>query len=216
VLGKEVATRGFKVALPVLLILPIVCLSAIGAFAATESGYLSGPGASYTFAVNGPTSVTFYYPRGAVDFRATVVAPNGSVSNFDFDNDAVIRLTAPGLHNLTVYSNRGAGYWTASFGGGTYIPGDCSVSENRAWGYLNGAGDSCSFTLDTNGKELTVTFSYPKGTADFWVETIGQDGRTLVGNVDLDKGEILVLTGGGSFYITIYSNGGAGNWLCSW
>ena len=44
--------RGFRVALLALLVLPIVCLAAANAFAATESGYLYGPGASYTFTVN--------------------------------------------------------------------------------------------------------------------------------------------------------------------
>ncbi len=48
------------------------------------------------------------------------------------------------------------------------------------------------------------------------VEVIGQDGRTVLGNFDLDNGEIIQLSGGGTFYLTIYSNRGAGNWTCSW
>jgi hypothetical protein len=195
----------------------VLTLGGISALAA-ESGYLYGPGASYSFSVNGPGDVDFSYPKGYVDFWVTVASPNGSVSNFDLDNGAVIQLSAGGMYTLTIYSKRGAGNWSASWGGGsdTYSPSNCNVSENQAWGYLTGTGDSCSFTVDSYVNRFSITFSYPRGSADFWVETIGQDGTTVLGNVDLDNGEVLNLSGGGRYYFTIYSNRGAGNWSCTW
>ncbi len=63
---------------------------------------------------------------------------------------------------------------------------------------------------------VEVPFTYPKGQAKFWVEVIGQDGYTVLGDFDLDNGEVIQLSGGGTFNLSIYSKSGAGNWSCSW
>jgi len=84
-------------------------------------------------------------------------------------------------------------------------------------GYLYGPGASYTFTVNAGSVNyVEVNFSWPKGSADFWVKVVGQDGRTVLGNFDLDNGEIIQLSGGGTFYLTIYSNRGAGNWSCTW
>ncbi len=59
---------------------------------------------------------------------------------------------------------------------------------------------------------IEVTFSYPKGTADFWVRVIGEDGVEILGDFDLKNGEIIQLMGGGTYYLKVYSKEGAGNW----
>ncbi len=115
--------RHCRIVLLALLVLPVIFLAATSAFGATESGYLSGPGASYTFTVNAGSvtylEVTFSYPKGSVDFWVKVVGQDGRtvLGNFDLDNGEIIQLQGGGTFYLTVYSNRGAGYWSAAWGG---------------------------------------------------------------------------------------------------
>ena len=199
----------------------------------TESGYLSGPGASYTFTINAGSvsylEVPFTYPVGSVDFWVKVVGQDGYtvLGDFDLDNGEIIQLSGGGTFYLTVYSKMGAGNWSATYnlgggGGTTTYPGggggsNCNVVANAANGYLTGPGDSCSFTINAGSKTyVEVPFTYPKGSVDFWVEVVGQDGYTVLGDFDLDNGEIIQLSGGGTFYLTVYSNNGAGNWSCYW
>ena len=195
--------------------------------AVTESGYLAGPGSSYSFTVNAGTvdyvEVTFSYPMGSVDFWVEVLEPeSGTVlGDFDLYNDGeIIQLMGGGTFYLTIYSNSGGGNWSATYdlgGGGTTTGADCNVSTNEAWGYLTGTNDYCSWAIDCGSVTyLEVPFSYPMGSVDFWVEVIGQDGITLIGDLDLDTGEIIILQGGGTFYLTIYSRSGSGNWSCNW
>jgi hypothetical protein len=223
-LRKEVIMRGFRVALLALLVLPIVCLAAANAFAATESGYLYGPGAANTITVNAGSvsyvEVTFSWPRGAADFWVKVVGQDGRtvLGDFDLDNGEVIQLSGGGTFYLTVYSKRGAGNWTASYfvSGGGGGSGSCNVYSNSANGRLVGPGDTCSWSIYTTSSFLKVPFNYPKGSVDFWVTVVGQDGYTVLGDFDLDNGEIIQLSGGGTFYLTIYSKRGAGKWSCTW
>jgi len=160
-------------------------------------------------------------PKGAADFWVQVVGQDGRtvLGNFDLDNGEIIQLSGGGTFYLTVYSNRGAGNWSASYalsGGGGSGPSDrVTYTPTRQTGvsWVRGFVQ----LVDLCAKQLRrVPFTYPKGSVDFWVEVIGQDGRTVLGNFDLDNGEIIQLSGGGTFYLTIYSNRGAGNWTCSW
>jgi hypothetical protein len=222
----------------ILLIVPLVLLMSGTALAVTESGYLNGPGASYTFTVNagGNTlvEVPFTYPVGSVDFWVKVVGQDGStvLGNFDLDNGEIIQLMGGGTFYLTIYSNRGSGYWSASYnlaGGGTTGGGtttgsgdvvvnagpDVETSGNTVYGYLNGSAWDGMWSFDVYKDFLEVTFSYPKGAVDFWVEVTGENGQVL-GNFDLDNGEIIQLSGGGTFYMRIYSRSGSGNWSCTW
>jgi uncharacterized protein involved in tellurium resistance len=212
----------------VVLVLSVLLLAigGIGAFAATESGYLYGPGAAYSFTVNAGNvknlDVTFNWPRGSTDFWVKVVGQDGRtvLGNFDLDNGEIINLSGGGIFYLTIYSNRGAGNWSATYalsgGGGPGPAGSCNVDSRSASGHLVGPGDSCNWSIYANSNYLEVPFNYPKGSADFWVDVVGQDGRTLLGKFDLDNGAIIQLSGGGMFYLTIYSNRGAGNWSCTW
>jgi hypothetical protein len=84
-------------------------------------------------------------------------------------------------------------------------------------GYLAGPGASYTFTVNAGSVTyLEVPFTYPVGSVDFWVKVVGQDGSTVLGDFDLDNGEIIQLSGGGTFYVTIYSKSGAGNWSASY
>jgi hypothetical protein len=199
----------------------------------TESGYLSGPGASYTFTINAGNvsylEVPFTYPVGSVDFWVKVVGQDGYtvLGDFDLDNGEIIQLSGGGTFYLTIYSKSGAGNWSATYnlaaggGGGTVGggggTGNCTVMGNSVSGYLSGPGDSCKFTINAGSKTyVEVPFTYPTGSVDFWVEVVGQDGYTVLGDFDLDNGSVIQLSGGGTFYLTIYSNNGAGNWSCNW
>ncbi len=78
-------------------------------------------------------------------------------------------------------------------------------------GYLNGPGSSYTFTVNAgNVNYLEVPFTYPKGQVKFWVKVVGQDGSSVLGDFDLDNGEVIQLSGGGTFYLTVYSKMGAG------
>lgn len=216
-----------------LLVLPVVLSVSGNALAITESGYLNGPGSSYTFTVNAGSDtfveVPFSYPVGQVDFWVKVVGQDGYtvLGNFDLDNGEIIQLSGGGTFYLTIYSNRGSGYWNASYtlaGGGTTTGGgdvivnigpDVETSGNTVYGYLNGSAWDGMWSFDVYRDYLEVTFSYPKGSVDFWVEVTGENGQVL-GNFDLDNGEIIQLSGGGTFYMRIYSRSGAGNWSCTW
>jgi len=198
----------------------------------TESGYLSGPGASYTFTINAGNvtyvEVPFTYPAGSVDFWVKVVGQDGYtvLADFDLDNGEIIQLSGGGTFYLTIYSRMGAGNWSATYnlagGGGGGVTGgggggNCNTMGNAANGYLSGPGDSCRFTINAGSKTyIEVPFTYPTGSVDFWVEVVGQDGYTVLGDFDLDNGSVIQLSGGGTFYMTIYSNNGAGNWSCYW
>jgi hypothetical protein len=196
----------------------------------TESGFLSGPGASYTFTVNAGNvtflEVPFTYPTGSVDFWVKVVGQDGStvLGDFDLDNGEIIQLSGGGTFYLTIYSRTGAGNWSTTYnlagGGGTTTNpggGNCNTVGTTANGFLTGPGDSCKFTVNAGTKTMVeVPFTYPTGSVDFWVEVVGQDGYTVLGDFDLDNGSVIQLSGGGIFYLSIYSNNGAGNWSCSW
>jgi len=197
----------------------------------TESGYLNGPGDSYNFTVDAGTQsqvdVIFDYPYGSVDFWVKVVGEDGYtvLGDFDLDNGEIIQLLGGGTFYLTIYSRMGAGYWSGTYeltgsGGGAMGPStgmsSCNVSGNSAWGYLNGPGDYCDWSIYAQSDYIEVVFDYPVGSVDFWVEVVGEDGYTVLGDFDLDNGEIIQLMGGGMFYLTVYSNYGAGDWSAYW
>jgi len=82
-----------------------------------------------------------------------------------------------------------------------------AATEN---GYLRGTGDSASFMVTNPGGKVEITFSYPKGSVDFWVSTLDQAGA--VSRYDLDNWKSITLMGAGLFTVTVYSRNGAGNW----
>ena len=188
----------------------------------TESGYLSGPGQSYTFTVDAGTTdlleVTFTYPVGSVDFWVKVVGQDGYtiLGDFDLDNGEIIQLINGGIFYLTIYSRMGEGYWSATYNPAATAPGsNCNTSSNSAWGSLTGPGDYCDWSIYSQVNTLTVNFSVPAG-SNFWLEVIGEDGYTVLGEFDLNQSPAIDLIGGGTFYLSVYSNYGSGNWSASW
>ncbi len=100
---------------------------------------------------------------------------------------------------------------------GTVPGGPVAPGSHYEGGYLAGPGASYTFTVNAGSVTyLEVPFTYPAGSVDFWVKVVGQDGYTVLGDFDLDNGEIIQLSGGGTFYVTIYSNSGAGNWSATY
>jgi hypothetical protein len=95
--------------------------------------------------------------------------------------------------------------------------GPVTPGSNSQGGYLAGPGASYTFTVNAGSVTyLEVPFTYPKGSVSFWVKVVGQDGSTVLGDFDLNNGEIIQLSGGGTFYVTIYSKMGAGNWSATY
>ena len=216
---------------------PAVPLSTTGSF--EEKGTLSGTGDSYDFTIDAGfddyVEVYFAWPREEADVWVKVVGEDGYtlLGDFDLDEGEIIQLMGGGVFYLTVYSNDGAATWSANytlgddpyydpFSGyetpfddygdyGNITPADPGrYTEN---GYLTGSGDSNRFTLNAGyDNYVEVLFVYPRGGADFWVKVEGEDGSTILGDFDLDNGEIIQLMGGSTFYLTIYSKMGGGDW----
>ena len=95
--------------------------------------------------------------------------------------------------------------------------GPVAPGSHYEGGYLAGPGASYTFTVNAGSVTyLEVPFTYPVGSVDFWVKVVGQDGYTVLGDFDLDTGEVIQLSGGGTFYVTVYSKMGAGNWSATY
>jgi len=95
--------------------------------------------------------------------------------------------------------------------------GPVAPGSHYEGGYLAGPGASYTFTVNAGSVTyLEVPFTYPAGSVDFWVKVVGQDGYTVLGDFDLDAGEVIQLSGGGTFYVTVYSKMGAGNWSATY
>lgn len=83
-------------------------------------------------------------------------------------------------------------------------------------GALSGPGDSESFPVIPQTDQLDVVFEWPEGEVDFWVKVYGEEGEVL-GDFDLDNGEIIQLFGPGEeFTLEIYSKEGGGYWRAAY
>lgn len=221
--------------LPAIMILVIAVLGVSHANARSENGYLKGTGDSSSFEISslgGSIDVTFSYPRGSVDFWVTTVDRSGTVSRYDLDNWDSVRLTGAGVFTITIYSRNGAGNWSAEFGpaslppkssptGIVPLPPSTPLSSNPApgskditiSGRLTGPGDTHVFRIPAESSYVEVVFYYPEKTMSLSVRVVAGDKRTVLGQYDLDKGEIIELYGGGDFYLTVYSTRGAGGFM---
>jgi len=95
--------------------------------------------------------------------------------------------------------------------------GICGADAAGESGYLSGSGEYYTFSVDAGlNNYLEVVFSYPRGSVDFGVRVIDHDMRTVLGDYRLNESQTVPLSGGGVFYLTIYSNRGAGNWSASY
>ena len=141
----------------------------------------------------------------------TVLAAGLTLSGCNAVNDMFAKLFGKGQAPT---APQGPGGPTGPTGTMPYGGGGGGITES---GYLSGPGASYTFTINAGSVTyLEVPFTYPTGSVDFWVKVVGQDGYTVLGDFDLDNGSVIQLSGGGIFYMTIYSNNGAGNWSCYW
>jgi len=200
---------------------------------AKEGGFLKATTDMATFPVTNPGGilpVTFEYPKGAVDFWVRVTKDGAVVNEYDLDNGDTIDLATPGIFYITIYSRMGAGEWSASYDIAS-LPATMPArplsektppspssppllgipeSEVTLSGALKGTGDQYQFKVPAEADFVEIFFEYPKGGASFHVRVVGKDRRSVLGDFDLDNGEVIELYGGGNFYITLYSVRGAG------
>ncbi|MBN2224960.1 MAG: hypothetical protein JW765_09825 [Deltaproteobacteria bacterium] len=214
----------------------VITVAAVGtAYARTEHGHLKGAGDSSSFTVTSPggnTDITFSYPKGSVDFWVSTVDQVGTVSRYDLDNWNSITLIGAGLFTVTVYSRNGAGNWSAdynfevsppavpSIGGPPGAPStplsSNSLSDSgevTVSGRLSGPDDTHVFRIPAKSSYVEVVFYYPRDVMSLSVRVVGGDKRTVLGQYDLDKGEIIELYGGGNFYLTVYATRGSGGFM---
>ncbi len=198
----------------------------------TERGYLKGPGDSYSFKVTAGNidelRLSFQIPGEPADFWVKITAEDEKtlLDDIKLRKGYDIVLLNGGTFHLTVYSRAGEGNWSATYilkvdDKGTDTSGivdpdsKCTVMENSASGSLDGPGESCEIPIEVDDS-LEVTFTYPKDSADFWVEITGPGGGTKIGDHDLAENNVVTLNGTGKFKLTIYSNYGSGNWSATW
>jgi len=217
---------------------PAVPLDTTGSY--KEEGTLSGTDDAYEFTIDAGlddyVEVYFTWPKGLADIWVEVVGEDGYtvLGDFDLDEGEIIQLMGGGVFYLTVYSRDGAATWSAEYtlgedpyydpfsgydspfddyGNFGSITPPADPGSYRESGYLTGTGDAHDFTLNAGSDTyVEVFFSWPRGMADFWVKVVGEDGYTILGDFDLDDGEIIQLMGGGTFYLTVYSKSGEGDW----
>jgi hypothetical protein len=205
------------------------------AYARTEHGYLRGTGDSASFTITSPggnIDVAFLYPKGSVDFWVSTVDRAGTVGRYDLDNRNSITLTGTGLFTVTVYSKNGAGSWSASYdypapppavpsmgappaAPSTPLSGNPRLDSGEVTinGRLSGPGDTHVFRIPAQSSYVEVAFYYPKEAMSLSVRVVAGDKRTVLGQYDLDKGEIIELYGGGNFYLTVYATRGSGGFM---
>ncbi len=201
------------------------------AYGRTERGYLRGTGDSSSFTVTSPggnIEIVFSYPKGSVDFWVSTADRAGTVSRYDLDNWNSITLTGAGLFTVTVYSRNGAGNWSATYDPAVPPPAVPSVGapstpltsspppdsgEVTISGRLTGPGDTHVFRIPAKSSYVEVVFYYPKEAMSLSVRVVAGDKRTVLGQYDLDKGEIIELYGGGNFYLTVYATRGSGGFM---
>ncbi|MCP4228632.1 MAG: hypothetical protein GY771_00590 [bacterium] len=202
--------------LPLLVI--AVALTALPALAGyhSESGYISGVSDSNEFSLFANATLIeleFDYPAGA-DFWVTVYGMYGDLlGDFQLSEGPVIELTGGGEFSIMVTSESGSGSWTCDW----YDDGSSSTAGGSYYtesGNISSTNDTEEFGIDLNSTAVDVTFDYPVG-ADFWVTVYGMDHNHL-GTFRLDDGEVIELTGGGQFYLEVYSKSGTGAWSCEW
>ncbi len=207
---------GVKRVLPFLIAISILAAIPAAAGYHSESGYIGGVSDSNEFSLFANSTaieLEFTYPTGA-DFWVTVYGMYGDLlGDFQLSEGPVIELTGGGEFTIMVTSESGEGTWTCEWyddAGSSTATGDF-YSKN---GNIKKINDPEEFGLNLNSTSVDVEFFYPTG-ADFWVTVYGMDHNHL-GTFRLDDGPVIELTGGGQFYIEVYSKDGTGEWSCEW
>lgn len=81
-------------------------------------------------------------------------------------------------------------------------------------GYIKDNTDEDEFAVLGDSADIDVIFDWPAG-AEFWVIVYGRDHNEL-GDFDLTEGDTVNLTGGGLFFLEVYSVSGIGAWAAEW
>lgn len=84
------------------------------------------------------------------------------------------------------------------------------LSAKTVEGVLEEKGDADHFQIYAMKDELEVEFDWDED-LEIWVSIIGETGNHL-GYFDMWDGNLITLTGGGSFTIVVISHAGSGNW----
>jgi hypothetical protein len=203
--------------------------------AVTERGTLAGEGSSNTFTIDAGSvryvEVKFLFDMSLAVFGVRVTRPDGSVVLNDHDlwgaENNIIALTGGGSFVLTVFSFSGKGNWTALYtlDGKKTLPRDviCLWGPEATYiggesisGSLEGSSWTGDFSIITTRSRVDLTFTYPKGSADFRVRVTAADFETVIGDYRLDENPVVPLIGKGRFNISVYSKRGSGDWSASW
>jgi len=86
--------------------------------------------------------------------------------------------------------------------------------DGKVSGYIRDNADADEFAVLADSSNLDVVFNWPAG-AEFWVTVYGRNHNEL-GEFDLGEGDTINLTGGGLFYLRVFSNSGYGDWSATW
>ncbi len=81
-------------------------------------------------------------------------------------------------------------------------------------GYIKDNTDEDEFAVLADSVDIDVIFDWPAGT-EFWVTVYGRDHNELE-DFDLTEGDTINLTGGGPFFLEVYSVSGIGAWAAEW
>ena len=81
-------------------------------------------------------------------------------------------------------------------------------------GNLQGTGDSEEFKIELKSDKVEIDFDWSVYSR-FWVKVYDKK-REQIGDFDLKEGDVIVLKGGGVFYLVVYSKFGGGQWIAWW
>ena len=86
--------------------------------------------------------------------------------------------------------------------------------DGSVGGYITDNTDEDEFAILVDSKDIDVVFDWPAG-AVFWVTVYGR-GHDELAEFDLTEGDTVNLTGGGLFFLEVFSTSGYGAWAAEW
>jgi hypothetical protein len=86
--------------------------------------------------------------------------------------------------------------------------------EGSVSGYITDNTDEDEFAILADSRDIDVVFDWP-AEAVFWVTVYGREHNELA-EFDLTEGDTINLTGGGLFYLEVFSTSGYGAWAADW
>jgi len=185
-----------------------------------EGGFLDQPGDTDTFFVDNPgqnLQLNFEYLGPDASYGLSVVDAYGLTTEYTLNRGGdIITLTGPGRYSLSIFTRSGSGGWTvfydveASSPAGSGGDVDPEGDDITIHGTVTDPGDEYTFRIPAVSNYVEVAFDYPRGRASFHVRVIGKDKITILGDYNLDEGDVIQLFGGDNFYMTVYTTEGGG------